>query len=112
MVMYTDAGDVWSDITPAGLSADSEAGSVGLSVDADTLYLFYRDASTEPAAPTNRGVIRTRNAAGTWSIIPLSEEQQGITGQYNVKNLRLDVYNNRIFAAYIEGSGASARVYK
>ena len=110
VITYT--GAVWSDITPAGLSADSEAGSVGLSVDADTLYLFYRDASTEPAAPTNRGVIRTRNAAGTWSIIPLSEEQQGITGQYNVKNLRLDVYNNRIFAAYIEGSGASARVYK
>ena len=110
VITYT--GAIWSDITPSGLSADFEAGSVGLSVDEDALYLFYRDASTEPEAPTNRGVIRTRNEAGTWSIIPLSEEQQGITGQYNLRNLRLDVYNNRIFAAYIEGSSANARVYK
>jgi hypothetical protein len=96
--VYRLLSESWEAVTPEGVTLSEAAESVGVASFSDVVYLFFRDGST------NRGTVY-RLADGAWAVMPFDETRDGVTGQYNVRHFGLDAHNNRVFAAYIEGSG-------
>ncbi|MBT3272898.1 MAG: hypothetical protein HN368_07075 [Spirochaetales bacterium] len=95
-------GSTWAEISPV-VDADPAAASVAVAADQGKVYLLYRDQTT------GRGMVQVYTS--TWSAIPLSDEQAGITGQFNVSSLRLQARDNVLYAAAIEGSTVNSYIY-
>ena len=86
------------------LSADPSSEALAIGVEDSRVVLFSRDATTL------EGVVSEYD--GDWSMLPQSEDTVGLTSSLNLRQLRIDVFANRIFAGYVNGTafGSSASV--
>ena len=93
----------WEDISPS-VTADPSIGSIAVAADQGNIYLFYRDLVS------SRGTIMKYEAA--WTVVPLSAEQAGVTGQYNVAAVDIEARNNMVYSVAVVGGGVNVYVYR
>jgi len=111
LVKTHSAAAGWTTLSPA-VTADTGTPSVGIAADDTTAYLFYRDASSLA------GMVAAYDVeSGSWDSLPYSDNSNAITSELNVGELTLATYANRVYAAYVDGTGfggnaASAAVYR
>ena len=93
---------VWTDISPS-VDADPNAGTVAIAADRGKVYLLYRDLET------GRGTVLVYD--GEWTILPFNENQEGLTGQFNLSSFSLGVHDNVLFAGVKTDTAVSTYVY-
>lgn len=87
------------------IDAYPAADTAALGYEDNKVYLFYREDEEY------RGVVTELTDSG-WSVIPLSEDDETITGAFGVSSFSLMVQDTRIYAGYIEGGSAFMRIYR
>ena len=106
LTVYEFSDEQWTGINPEDtFNAYSTAGTIAVGFEDSKSYLFYREDKEY------EGIIRSYDGTN-WSVLPLSEETQTITGSFGVSNFSLLIEDTRIYASYIEGNSAIIRIYR
>ncbi|MFP4383106.1 MAG: hypothetical protein ACLFST_15525 [Spirochaetia bacterium] len=87
------------------IDAYPAADTAALGYEDETVYLFYRENEEY------RGIITELTDSG-WTVIPLSEDDETVTGAFSVSSFSLEIEDTRIYAGYMEGGSALIRVYR
>jgi hypothetical protein len=89
-------GSEWVDLL-FPQDGDLLTGAIGVAIESDTTYVFYRDDETL----TGNIQIHT----DSWIALPYGDEDEAVTSPLDVTHLEIKVLHNRLYAAFIDGSG-------